>query len=342
MPFYDKVLRAPLFRLEPERAHNLALWFISHGLVGARRVKDALLEQELFGVRFTNPLGLAAGFDKDGVALNHWHKLGFGFVEIGTVTALSQPGNPKPRLIRLPDDKALINRLGFNNHGAPALASKLASSRPRLPVGVNLGKSKATPLDEASSDYRTSFRSLHKFGDYFVINVSSPNTPGLRDLQDKGALQDIIAAMREVDASRPLFVKVSPDLTPSALDDVVDIVRTTGLTGVIATNTTTSRKSVDTDEPGGLSGAPLRDRANEVLAHLYRACDKDTILIGVGGIMSGQDLVKKIQCGAHLCQTYSGWVYGGPAFVPSALRELRDHLRTEGTTLHQLRGSDMK
>jgi dihydroorotate dehydrogenase len=342
MSLYESLLRPLAFRMDPEAVHERALGLLAKGVVRARAFRDERLAQTLFGVRFENPLGLAAGFDKNGVALDHWHKLGFGFIEAGTVTWHAQPGNPKPRMFRLPQDKALINRLGFNNEGAERLAERLRVAHAQIPVGINLGKSKITELEDAAEDYRKSYASLHGHGAYFVVNVSSPNTPGLRTLQDKGPLLEIIAAIRSVDAGRPLFVKVAPDLELDALDEVVQVVHETSLTGVIATNTTLSRSGLSRDpgEAGGLSGAPLRELSNRTLAHLYRHCPADTILIGVGGIMSGGDVYEKIRLGAHLCQLYTGWIYGGPAFVPNAMEELVALMERDGVrTLAEARGT---
>ena len=327
---------------DPEKVHEAAMWMLSRGLFRAPTFTDSRVEQTLFGVRFPNPIGLAAGFDKNGRALNHWHQLGFGFVEAGTVTYHAQPGNPKPRMFRLPADKALINRLGFNNDGARAIATRLAIAKSQVPLGVNLGKSKITELPDAAKDYQDSFRLLHKFGDYFVVNVSSPNTPGLRTLQEKQPLLEILAALREVNAEKPLFVKVAPDLELSALDDVVEVAHEAKLTGLIATNTTIGREGIthDPGQAGGLSGAPLFQRANQSLSHLYKNCDKSMILIGVGGIMSGADVYEKIRLGAHLCQLYTGWIFGGPTMIPAAAQELASLMSRDGVqSLAELRGS---
>ncbi len=339
---YESILRPLAFTVDPERMHEVAMNMLQKGVFKARSFQDPRLAQTLFGVHFPNPLGLAAGFDKNAVALDYWHQLGFGFVEAGTVTYHAQPGNPKPRMFRLPEDKGLINRLGFNNRGAQAVASRLASAKRAVPVGVNLGKSKITELSDAANDYQESFRLLHSFGDYFVVNVSSPNTPGLRSLQEKGPLLEIISAMREVDATKPLFVKVAPDLEWSALDDVLDVVQTAGLTGVIATNTTIGREGLTSDpgQAGGLSGSPLKEKSNAVLAHIARHADPSLILIGVGGIMNGQDVYDKIRLGAHLCQLYTGWIYGGPHMIPDTLEQLVQLMQRGGvTTLSQLRKS---
>jgi dihydroorotate dehydrogenase len=342
MGLYQGLLRPLLFNVDPEKAHHLAIGMIARGLFKARPFQNELLEQTLLGKRFPNPLGLAAGFDKDAVALRQWPDLGFGHVEVGTVTRHPQPGNEKPRLFRLPSDQALINRMGFNNAGAEAMAWRLKGDPCRVPVGVNLGKSKITPLEEAPEDYRSSFKLLHQHGDYFVVNVSSPNTPGLRELQEKEKLREIIAALQEVDAEVPLFVKISPDLELSALDDVVEVAVERRLAGLIATNTTLHRDNLTTtiSEEGGLSGRPLRERANDALRHLYRSCPKEMILIGVGGIGNGRDLFEKISLGAHLCQVYTGWIYGGLQMIPDSLEELAALMRERGLgSLSELRGS---
>ncbi|MCB8933632.1 MAG: quinone-dependent dihydroorotate dehydrogenase [Fimbriimonadaceae bacterium] len=342
MGFYAAVVRPLLFLLPPETAHRLGMAVIARGWLRAPSFADPILEQELFGVKFANPLGLAAGFDKNAEAVAHWGALGFGFAEVGTITYRAQPGNPRPRLFRLPADRALINRMGFNNEGARAIATRLAAARPALPIGVNLGKSKDTPLEAAFQDYSESFKLLRKLGAYFVVNVSSPNTQGLRTLQEKGPLLEIVHALREVDAERPLFVKVAPDLESEALDEVVGVVHEAKLTGIIATNTTVRREGLATsiDEEGGLSGEPLRRRSNEVLGHLFQSCDRSVVLIGVGGIFDGLDLYEKIARGAHLCQVYTGWIYGGPGMAPAALRTLVDLMRRDGVaSLADLRGT---
>ncbi len=322
MGLYQALLRPILFRLDPERAHHLGMTLLSRGLVPSYRFENPSLERTFFGVKFKNPLGLAAGFDKNGVALNHWRKLGFGFIEAGTVTWHGQPGNPLPRMFRLPQDGALINRMGFNNDGAAAFATQARAARAGIPLGINLGKSKVTPVEDAASDYAQSYSALHGLGDYFVINVSSPNTPGLRSLQERGPLEEIISVFRAIDGTRPLFVKVAPDLTDEALCDVADVARTQNLTGLIATNTTVSRSGLVTviDEAGGLSGRPLAARSDEVLALLRRELP-GKVLIGVGGVFTGADLARKLALGADLVQIYTGFIYGGPAMPTQILRE---------------------
>ncbi|MBS1716967.1 MAG: quinone-dependent dihydroorotate dehydrogenase [Armatimonadetes bacterium] len=332
MSLYESIAKPLFFRMDPEDAHERVMRLIRTGLLRAPEFKSPRLEQTLFGVQFANPLGLAAGFDKNAVALAQWSNFGFGFVEIGTVTMLAQPGNPRPRLFRLPEDHALINRMGFNNDGAETVAARMQGLKPTIPFGINLGKSKVTPLEEAAADYEGSFKLLNGFGDYFVINVSSPNTPGLRELQDRGPLEEIIAKMKAVNAARPLFVKVAPDLEFAALDEVIKLAHDSGLTGIIATNTTLSRAGLSHDpgEAGGLSGAPLKSRALEFMRHLAGSCEPNMVLIGVGGIESGDDLYDRIQAGAHLCQLYTGWIYGGPHLIPKALTRLDERMRQAG------------
>lgn len=325
MGLYESILRPLAFRIDPEKVHEIAMNFIAKGLIPGRATPLEKDPVDLFGVRFPNRIGLAAGFDKHALAVDQWHRFGFGFVEIGTVTWHGQPGNDKPRLFRLPKDRALINRMGFNNHGAEAMAERLATSHPKIPVGVNLGKSKITPLEEAHGDYRKSFEVLLPYGDYFVVNVSSPNTPGLRSLQDKDSLVRIFEAMRTVDTVKPLFVKIAPDLTESAIDEIVEVAVEMKLTGIIATNTTISREGLATTDKdlvaqtGGLSGRPVYTRSNEVLAHLRQQAPKEMVLIGVGGVFDRSDYEKKRELGAELVQIYTGWIYGGPGLVPKLL-----------------------
>ncbi|HVL40138.1 MAG TPA: quinone-dependent dihydroorotate dehydrogenase [Fimbriimonadaceae bacterium] len=325
MGFYGSVLRKVLFRLDPEKVHDLALWAIGRGLVRGRVLNHDSLVQELLGCRFPNPLGLAAGFDKNGLAARRWPQLGFGFVELGTVTPIGQPGNPRPRLFRLAQDRALINRMGFNNQGADPLASRLTRVRERpIPIGINLGKGKRTPPVRAAEDYAASFGKLRGLGQYVVVNVSSPNTPGLRGLQEKGPLLEILAAMRERDEETPVLIKIAPDLDWSGLDEVLEVLHASGASGLIATNTTLSRVGLQSsvDEAGGLSGAPLKRRSDEVLAYLAQGMEPGKVLIGVGGVFTGRDMLDKMELGAHLVQTYTGFVYGGPLMAFRTLTEL--------------------
>ena len=342
MGLYASVVRPLAFMFDPERVHDLAMAFIQRRWVKAQPYSNPKLTQTLFGIDFPNPLGLAAGFDKNAIALDRWHNLGFGFVEAGTVTYLPQSGNPRPRLFRLPEDHALINRMGFNNDGAQEVAGRLVGAYSPIPVGINLGKSRAAELENAVEDYAASFGLLHPFGAYSVVNVSSPNTPGLRSLQERGPLTDILQALKGIAPEKPLFIKVSPDLEFDALDEVVDVCLTIGCTGLIATNTTLSREGLSSvpDEAGGLSGAPLTERSDAALAHLARACGDRMILIGVGGIFTADDLYRKISLGAHLAQVYTGWVYGGPSMVPTVLCGLAERMDREGLSdLAALRGT---
>lgn len=326
MGLYESLLRPLAFRIDPEKVHEIAMRMIAKGVLPGSEIPLEYDPVELFGVSFPNRLGLAAGFDKNALAVNTWHRFGFGFVEIGTVTWHAQPGNDRPRLFRLPDDKALINRMGFNNDGALAVAERLSKSSPKIPIGVNLGKSKITPLEEAHEDYRKSFEVLQSRGDYFVVNVSSPNTPGLRSLQDREPLVRIFEALRTVNSDKPMFVKVAPDLTESALDEILGVAVEMKLTGIIATNTTISREGLNTldknlrNQAGGLSGRPVYKMSNDALEFLAKNKPKDMILQGVGGVFDRADYDAKRALGAELVQLYTGWIYGGPGLVPGILR----------------------
>ncbi|GAA1170475.1 quinone-dependent dihydroorotate dehydrogenase [Ornithinimicrobium humiphilum] len=283
---------------------------------------------ELLGLRFPHRIGLAAGMDKDGRGVATWGALGFGHVELGTVTALAQPGNPRPRLFRLPHTRAVVNRMGFNNQGVHALARRLRAAREAglvsIPVGVSIGKSKVTPVEEAVGDYLTSVAALEGLADYLAVNVSSPNTPGLRSLQDAGPLSELLTAVIGAAGGTPVLVKLAPDLTDSALDEALEVAIAAGASGVIATNTTLSREGVDPRErtraeaeAGGLSGAPLTLRAREVVSHV--ASRTSLPVIGVGGVMTGDDARALIDAGASLVQLYTGLVYAGPTLVADAV-----------------------
>ncbi|HWJ82639.1 MAG TPA: quinone-dependent dihydroorotate dehydrogenase [Nocardioides sp.] len=344
---YDALFRHGFRRLDPERAHHLAFGAIraaGPALKGVDRVERRLHPErpvEAMGLVFPNVLGLAAGFDKLGVGYDALAALGFGHVEVGTVTALAQPGNPKPRLFRLPDDRAVVNRMGFNNDGAAAVAQRLAGRPPadgRRPVlGINIGKSKIVPDDDQPavlSDYETSTRLLAPRADYLVVNVSSPNTPGLRNLQAVDRLAPLLERVRKVaDDSRPdpvpLLVKIAPDLADDDVLAVADLATAQGLHGIIATNTTISRtglrsapQEVEAAGAGGLSGAPLRERATEVLRLLRDRVGPDLTLIGVGGISTPEDARERIAAGATLIQAYTGFIYGGPLWPRHILKEL--------------------
>ncbi len=331
-----QLLKPLLFLLPPERAHyftvGLLKFVLALPLVGAafrrtHRVDDPWLEREAMGLRFPNPVGLAAGFDKDGKAFRAMAALGFGFVELGTVTPRPQAGNPQPRLFRLPPDEALINRMGFNNEGVDALVERLKGPRPEnLVIGGNIGKNKDTPNERAEEDYLYGFEHLFPYVDYFVVNVSSPNTPNLRALQAKEPLTRLLTALqkknRAKEAPKPILLKIAPDLNEGQLDDILDIVQTTGLDGIIATNTTISRDGLRENPArleaigaGGLSGKPLRKRATEVIRYLTEKTGGKLFIIGVGGIASPADALEKLKAGATLVQIYSGLVYEGPALV---------------------------
>lgn len=299
---------------------------------------DKQLERQVFGLNFPNPVGLAAGFDKDGKHIPGLACLGFGFIEVGTVTPLAQDGNPQPRLFRLPKDKALINRMGFNNEGLDALVENLKNLRQQgtlngTLIGGNIGKNKVTPNETAVNDYLVCFDKLFPWVDYFVVNVSSPNTPGLRELQEKEPLTRLLNLLQEKNRAqtspKPILLKIAPDLTDSQLDDIADIVRATGLAGVIATNTTISRADLSTPESeiaaigmGGLSGAPVRERATVVIRYLRQKLGKDVAIIGVGGIDSAQSAQEKLAAGADLVQVYTGLIYEGPGLVKRILEGL--------------------
>jgi dihydroorotate dehydrogenase len=290
-------------------------------------------------------VGLAAGFDKDGVAAGIWQSLGFGFTELGTVTLHPQPGNPQPRLFRLVEDEAILNRMGFNNQGAEILAQRLEEKHQQkfmIPVGINLGKSKITPLEEAAEDYLGSFKLLKDYGDYFVVNVSSPNTPGLRSLQDAEQLSKIIAVLNtENTDNKPILIKIAPDLEWDAIADVVNLSQTHKLAGIIATNTTIKRDGLKTQwlpqtgsyitqEAGGISGAPLKERSTEVIRWIHQNTQGQLPIIGVGGIFTADDAWEKITAGACLIQVYTGWIYEGPGMVKSILAGLLKKLDQYG------------
>lgn len=324
MSAYESLLRKILFRMDAESAHNLGLAAVARGLVRTKLVNDPRLRTEAMGIDFANPIGLAAGMDKNAVAVNHWHQLGFGFAEIGTITRHGQPGNPKPRLFRIPEERAVVNRMGFNNQGAAAVAARLAHSSPKIPLGINLGKSKITPLDEAGADYAASFAELKQFASYVVINVSSPNTPGLRELQQLESLRTILDAMAPAESDPPILIKIAPDLDDADLIEIAHMTAELPVAGLIATNTTIDKAVLkrDWNEAGGISGAPLKTRANDVLRLLRAELPAGKVLIGVGGVFNGSDVIEKLRLGADLVQIYTGWVYGGPSTVPKMLLEL--------------------
>lgn len=339
--------RPLLFRIDPETTHELAM----HLLALVERLPiftsdaptNAALERHLWGLRFPNPLGLAAGFDKSARLPHVWQRFGFGFAELGTITALAQPGNPKPRLFRLSEAEALINRLGFNNDGAEAVALRLRrrlATRPAaIPLGINIGKSAVAELADAPADYRQSYRLLAGLADYVTINVSSPNTKGLRDLQAATALATIVDAVRSMPLGDtphpPLLVKIAPDLDDGQLRDIVDVALERGVDGLIATNTTTGRDGLPaslaaTSQAGGLSGRPLAARSTAVVRRLRSLTEGRLPIIGVGGIFDGDDAFEKIEAGADLVQMYTGFVYGGPAAPRRVIARLLQRLEQSG------------
>lgn len=334
-----RLIKPVLFQFDPEKVH----YFVTRNLKRFNRfpggrafsrmlwdLQDTRLEKEVFGLKFKNPVGLAAGFDKNAELIGEMADMGFGFVEVGTVTPLPQPGNIKPRMFRLPADNALINRMGFNNMGMDVVAERIAAyrktakpSQKGLIIGGNIGKNKVTPNEEAVNDYIKCFDRLFDVVDYFVVNVSSPNTPGLRALQEKEPLMKILNTLQQRNSkngiSRPILLKIAPDLTNEQLDDIVDIVKETGIAGLIATNTTVVREGLKTEnlsaESGGLSGKPLTARATEVIRYLSKKSKGSFPIIGVGGIHSPQDAMDKIKAGASLVQLYTGFIYEGPGLI---------------------------
>jgi dihydroorotate dehydrogenase len=340
--FYG-ALRRLLFLVPPERSHELvfaALRGVTNAAPIRRQLRrqlaptDPVLASTVFGAHFPGPLGLAAGFDKDGIGLKAWGALGFGYAEIGTVTAHPQPGNPAPRLFRLPADRALLNRLGFNNHGAAQLAAKLARHSADVPIGVNIGKTKSTPPEQATADYRASARLVGPLATYLVVNVSSPNTPGLRDLQAVGSLRAILSGVLAA-TSTPVLVKIAPDLADSDIDDIADLAVELGLAGIVATNTTVSRDGLNTPDvdrlgSGGISGPPLARRAAQVLRRLYGRVGDRLTLISVGGIETVDDAWDRITAGASLLQGYTGFIYGGGLWAKHIHDGLAARLRERG------------
>lgn len=331
MSLYRSLLRPLLFSLDAEAIHHTAMGLLATASPALRFLApshDVRLERTVFGIRFPNPVGLAAGFDKNAIALRGWEALGFGFAEVGTITARAQPGNPKPRIFRYPAQRAIINRLGFNNEGADVIAGRLrkmyeSAAWPRIPIGINIGKSRVTPVEEATADYLLSFERLHHFGDYFVLNVSSPNTPGLRALQDRKSLNELVSTIQRRNTSqKPLLVKIAPDLSWEAIEEILSLATEHNLAGLVATNTTTDHSSVprEKDQTGGLSGDPLRERSTEIV----RFITKHTRLpvIAVGGISSVDAALEKFDAGAALIQIYTGLIYEGPGLIKDICHRL--------------------
>lgn len=353
---YKKVIRPILFLFKPETIHYIVVFLLRvvHYIPGARallgacyRVKHPALERNVFGMKFPNPVGLAAGFDKNAEVYREIISLGFGFVEVGTITPKPQPGNPKPRLFRLPEDNALINRMGFNNHGVDAAVRHLRFKNKRpdaLILGGNLGKNTATPNEDAPADYLRLFRSLYEYVNYFVINVSCPNIANLRELHEKSKLTEILNPLIEFRRGQnhfcPILLKVSPDLSNDQLDDIVDLLMEEGggIDGVVAINTTISREGLQTDEKevreighGGLSGAPLHERALEVIRYIHEKTEGRFPIIGAGGILSEEDALAMLDAGADLIQVYTGFIYNGPSFVKRICKRIieRENARSK-------------
>lgn len=361
LDIYKSGIRPLLFnglQVDPEQAHHQSLEFLGwlarngdrpplnllrHQIRRTCCFEHPALTQTKWGIDFPNPIGIAAGFDKDGVAARVWEDFGFGFAELGTVTFHAQAGNPKPRMFRLPLDEAALNRMGFNNLGAAALAERLGQkSNIGIPIGINLGKSKITALEEAAADYLGSFQLLKHLGDYFVINVSSPNTPGLRSLQATDQLEPILAALQQENSEgKPLFIKIAPDLEWEAIAAVIELAQVHQLSGIIATNTTIRRDRLKTqriaatgnpvgEEAGGISGAPVRERSTEVIRFIYQHTQGTLPIIGVGGIFTAEDAWEKIAAGASLIQVYTGWIYEGPGMVRRVLEGLVQKMEERG------------
>ena len=337
---YKIFIRPLLFCIDPEKVHYFTFSLIRFlnkipGFSGLFQslyeVKDARLEREVFGIKFKNPVGLAAGFDKDAKLYQELSNFGFGFIEIGTLTPVGQEGNPKKRLFRLKEDNAIINRMGFNNGGVKEAVERLKKNKGVL-IGGNIGKNKVTPNEEAVKDYEICFEALFPYVDYFVVNVSSPNTPNLRELQDKKPLTDLLQTLQNQNNAKPkqkpILLKIAPDLTDEQLLDIIDIVNETKIAGVIATNTTISREGLQSEnksEMGGLSGKPLTKRSTEVIRFLSEKSNKSFPIIGVGGIHTAEDAIEKLNAGASLVQLYTGFIYEGPALVKAINKKILEN-----------------
>lgn len=339
------IVKKILFKYDPEKVHYKVMsWLTKTYNLGLGKrylesnysVKHPSLEREVFGLKFKNPVGLAAGFDKDAKFVDELACLGFGFIEIGTVTPRPQDGNDKPRLFRFPEDAAIINRMGFNNEGVEAAAIRLKNRKTDIIIGGNIGKNKVTPNEDAVKDYELCFRHLFDVVDYFVVNVSSPNTPNLRELQEKKPLHDLLLHLQNINLSypnpKPLLLKIAPDLTDSQLDDVIDIVKSVKLSGIVATNTTIDRDGLNTDKQmiektgaGGVSGKPLKQRSTEVVKYISEKTEGKLPIIAVGGIFTAEDAMEKLTAGASLVQVYTGFIYQGPAIAKNICKTLIKH-----------------
>ncbi|MBS4014047.1 MAG: quinone-dependent dihydroorotate dehydrogenase [Bacteroidetes bacterium] len=344
---YKIIIRPLFFLFSPEFIHHFVSFclkaiFIIPGLKSLARktfvIKSKNLEREVFGLKFPNPVGFAAGFDKKADLYNHLSNFGFSHIEIGTVTPLPQPGNPKPRLFRLKKDKALINRMGFNNPGLEKFVKNLRKNKPNIIIGGNIGKNTLTPNEKAVDDYCKCYESLYDFVDYFVVNVSCPNITDLKKLADKDSLLQILSAIQNLNSQklkpRPLLLKISPDLNESQLDDTLEVIRVAKFDGIIATNTTTTRNNLQTSNEkvqkignGGLSGKPLYDRSNQVISYLHKKTNGNLPIIGVGGINSAEDAINKLKAGATLVQVYTGFIYDGPFLAKRINKKILRDLR---------------
>jgi len=342
MSLYQLFIRPVLLQFDPETVHKFTFKCFKlfqrsaliRSIVSARfSVKDPRLVRNLFGLTFQNPVGLAAGLDKNAEAFDFLGSMGFGFIEIGTVTPKAQAGNPLPRLFRFVNDKALVNRMGFNNEGVEEVVKRLRKKRTQILIGGNIGKNKLTPNEEATSDYIKCFNALYPLVDYFVVNVSSPNTPNLRELQEKEPLKKLLTDLMDINCTtgkiKPILLKIAPDLNQSQLDDIIEIVTETKIDGIVSSNTTISRDGLSyTDEQikkvgaGGMSGQPLRDRSTEVIRYIHEKSNGRIPIIGVGGIMSKEDALEKLDAGASLIQIYTGFIYEGPALVKAINKEI--------------------
>jgi dihydroorotate dehydrogenase len=336
--FYEQIVRRILFSMDPEDAHlrtmrGLSIAGAAFGLAPWLRVRDARLEVDAFGLTFPSSVGLAAGLDKHGEAVAAWPAVGAGFVEVGTVTPRPQSGNPRPRLFRLPEDRALVNRMGFNSVGAEAVARHLAGVAHQVPIGINIGKNRDTPNDGAAADYERAASALKSAADYFVINVSSPNTAGLRDLQRPESVHGLVTVVKRAAPGKPVLVKISPDLDAAQIDETVEAIVTAGADGIIATNTTTARAGLTSPragETGGLSGAPLRDAAQEACRRVFRRTRGRVPIVGVGGIFTAEDAYARVRAGASLLQIYTALIYEGPALFGRLHRGLLRLMERDG------------
>jgi len=338
---YKSIIRPILFKFTPEKIHGMVFTALKTAEnLGMRsivesvfHIKNNKLERTVFGIKFPNPVGLAAGLDKDAEVFDMLGVMGFGFIEIGTVTPKAQPGNPQPRMFRLINDSGLINRMGFNNSGLDAMIVKLKNKKTNVVIGGNIGKNKITPNKEATSDYEKGFEALFPYVDYFAVNVSSPNTPNLRELQDKKPLTELLSKLMELnnakETQKPILLKIAPDITNSQLDDIIEIVKDTKIAGVVATNTTISREGlsypkdhIESIGAGGLSGKPLTKRSTEVVKYIIKKSNNSFPVIAAGGVMTPEDAIEKLKAGASLVQIFTGFIYNGPGFAKQINKEI--------------------